>query len=153
VCKSWGRSAACTAEAAAAALAAAPAAAVLAVLLQCLKQQCSKLCSLHESRGIGADVLCLYSLRFICFARFSVWCSGATSTELAAEFTGSTLLQLIGGAAPAAVAAPANGLAVMAMSECLHHKAANAYVPLCLCHVLQNTCMQSAHDVRRTLLS
>ncbi|WIA39833.1 hypothetical protein OEZ86_013283 [Tetradesmus obliquus] len=41
--------------------------------------------------------------------------SGATTTELAAEFTGSTLLQLIGGAAPAALAAPANALAVMAM--------------------------------------
>jgi len=43
--------------------------------------------------------------------------SGATTTELAAEFTGSTLFQIIGGAAPAALAAPANGLALMAMSE------------------------------------
>jgi hypothetical protein len=44
-------------------------------------------------------------------------CSGATTTELAAEFTRSTLFQVIGGAAPAALAAPANGLALMAMSE------------------------------------
>jgi hypothetical protein len=45
------------------------------------------------------------------------FCSGASSTELAAEITGSTLFQIIGGAAPAALAAPANGLALMAMSE------------------------------------
>ncbi|KAF6258885.1 aquaporin-like protein [Scenedesmus sp. NREL 46B-D3] len=41
--------------------------------------------------------------------------SGATAAELAAEFTGSTFLQFFGSTAPAALAAQANGLAVMAM--------------------------------------
>jgi glycerol uptake facilitator-like aquaporin len=40
---------------------------------------------------------------------------GATSRELASEFIGSSLFQVIGGAAPAALAAPTNGLALMAL--------------------------------------
>lgn len=39
----------------------------------------------------------------------------AETKELASEFTGSALFQLIGAAAPAALAAPANGLGLMAM--------------------------------------
>lgn len=41
--------------------------------------------------------------------------SGATSKELTSELLGSTLFQVIGGAAPAALAAPANGLALMGL--------------------------------------
>lgn len=41
--------------------------------------------------------------------------SGATSKELSSELIGSTLFQVIGGAAPAALAAPTNGLALMGL--------------------------------------
>lgn len=41
--------------------------------------------------------------------------AGATTKELASEAVGSALFQIIGGAAPAALAAPVNGLALLAM--------------------------------------
>lgn len=47
--------------------------------------------------------------------RLQIRSAGATTKELASEFTGSALFQLIGGAAPAALAAPANAFALVAM--------------------------------------
>jgi hypothetical protein len=48
-------------------------------------------------------------------ALYFVRCSGATTKELSSEFVGSCLFQVIGGAAPAGLAAPVNALALLGL--------------------------------------